>query len=90
MGVAGRGTNTNIYTGNTVDGRGAAAYNPTTGVVTGAGAGYAGNIYTGQGAAGRGSLGVLSSGNGCHRLFRVCVLFARSTRHRLAQDHRRN
>ena len=56
VGVAGRGTNTNIYTGNTVAGRGAAAYNPTTGVVAGAGAGYAGNIYTGQGVAGRGGV----------------------------------
>jgi hypothetical protein len=54
VGVAGRGTNTNIYTGNSVGGRGATAYNPTTGVVSGAGAGYAGNIYSGQGVAGRG------------------------------------
>jgi hypothetical protein len=54
VGVAGRGANTNIYTGNTVAGRGAASYNPNTGIVAGAGAGYAGNVYTGQGAAGRG------------------------------------
>jgi hypothetical protein len=56
VGVAGRGTNTNIYTGNTVAGRGAAAYDPKTGIVAGAGAGYAGNIYTGQGVAGRGGV----------------------------------
>ena len=55
VGVAGRGTNTNIYTGNTYAGRGAAAYDPKTGIVAGAGAGYAGNIYSGQGAAGRGA-----------------------------------
>jgi hypothetical protein len=54
MGVAGRGANANIYTGNTVAGRGAVAYDPKTGVVAGGGAGYAGNMYTGQGAAGRG------------------------------------
>lgn len=54
LGVAGRGTNTNIYTGNTVGGRGAIGYNPNTGVVGGAGAGYAGNIYSGRGTAGRG------------------------------------
>ena len=36
------------------------------------------------------SLGVLSSGNGCRRLFRICVLFGRTTGHRLAQDHRRH
>jgi hypothetical protein len=54
VGVAGRGSNTNIYTGNTVAGRGAVAYDPRTGVVAGAGAGYAGNVYSGQGAAGRG------------------------------------
>ena len=54
VGVAGRGSNTNIYTGNTVAGRGAAAYDPKTGIVAGAGAGYAGNIYSGEGAAGRG------------------------------------
>jgi len=54
VGVAGRGSNTNIYTGNTFAGRGAAGYNPTTGIVAGGGAGYAGNIYSGQGAAGRG------------------------------------
>jgi hypothetical protein len=29
-------------------------YNPNTGIVAGAGAGYAGNMYTGQGAAGHG------------------------------------
>jgi len=71
VGVAGRGTNTNIYTGNTVGGRGAAAYNPHTGVVAAGGAGYAGNIYTGQGVAGRGGVaynpntgaGVAASGN---------------------------
>ncbi len=54
VGVAGRGTNTNIYTGNTVAGRGAVGYNPQTGIVAGGGAGYAGNIYSGEGAAGRG------------------------------------
>jgi hypothetical protein len=54
VGVAGRGTNTNIYTGNTVGGRGAVAYDPKTGIVAGGGAGYAGNIYSGEGAAGRG------------------------------------
>jgi hypothetical protein len=54
VGVAGRGANTNIYTGNTYAGRGAAAYDPKTGIVAGGGAGYAGNIYSGQGAAGRG------------------------------------
>jgi len=54
VGVAGRGSNTNIYTGNTAAGRGAVAYNPNTGIVAGGGAGYAGNIYTGQGTAGRG------------------------------------
>jgi len=54
VGVAGRGTNTNIYTGNTAGGRGAVAYDPKTGVVAGAGAGYAGNIYSGSGTAGRG------------------------------------
>ncbi len=52
--VAGRGTNTNIYTGNTAGYRGAATYNPNTGIVAGGGAGYAGNIYSGQGTAGRG------------------------------------
>jgi hypothetical protein len=54
VGVAGRGTNTNIYTGNTVAGRGAVGYNPQTGIVAGGGAAYAGNIYSGEGAAGRG------------------------------------
>jgi hypothetical protein len=54
VGVAGRGSNTNIYTGNTYGGRGAVAYDPKTGIVAGGGAGYAGNIYGGQGAAGRG------------------------------------
>ena len=54
VGVAGRGTNTNIYTGNTYAGRGAVGYNPNTGIVAGGGAGYAGNVYSGQGAAGRG------------------------------------
>jgi len=54
VGVAGRGTNTNIYTGNTVAGRGAVGYDPRTGIVAGAGAGYAGNIYSGAAAAGRG------------------------------------
>ena len=54
MGVAGRGTNTNIYSGNTVTGRGAVGYNPNTGIVTGGGAGYASNMYTGQSGAGRG------------------------------------
>jgi hypothetical protein len=64
-GVAGRGTNTNIYTGNTVGGRGAAGYNPSTGVVAGAGAGYAGNIYSGQGSAGRGGFAYnTKTGNG--------------------------
>ena len=52
--VAGRGTNTNIYTGNTAGYRGGATYNPNTGIVAGGGAGYAGNIYSGQGTAGRG------------------------------------
>ncbi len=47
-------TNTNIYTGNTAGYRGAATYNPNTGIVAGGGAGYAGNIYSGQGTAGRG------------------------------------
>jgi hypothetical protein len=71
VGVAGRGSNTNIYTGNTVAGRGAVGYNPNTGIVAGAGAGYAGNVYSGQGAAGRGGFayntntgtGVAASGN---------------------------
>lgn len=54
MGVAGRGSNTNIYTGNSFAGRGAVGYNPNTGIVAGAGGGYAGNIYSGQGTAGRG------------------------------------
>jgi hypothetical protein len=54
VGIAGRGANANIYTGNTVAGRGAAGYNPSTGIVAGAGAGYAGNMYNGQGAVGRG------------------------------------
>jgi hypothetical protein len=54
MGVAGRGANANIYTGNTAAGRGALAFDPKTGIVAGGGAGYAGNMYTGQGAAGRG------------------------------------
>lgn len=52
--IAGRGYNTNIYTGNTYGYRGSATYNPNTGIVVGGGAGYVGNIYTGQGAAGRG------------------------------------
>ena len=52
--VAGRGYNTNIYTGNTAGYRGGATYNPNTGIVAGGGAGYVGNIYTGQGAANRG------------------------------------
>ena len=52
--VAGRGTNTNIYTGNTAGYRGGATYNPNTGIVAGGGAAYAGNIYSGQGTAGRG------------------------------------
>jgi hypothetical protein len=52
--VAGRGTNTNIYTGNTYGYRGGATYNPNTGIVAGGGAGYAGNIYSGNGTAGRG------------------------------------
>ena len=56
VGVAGRGTNTNIYTGNTVGGRGAAAYDPKTGIVAAGGAGYAGNIYSGEGVAGRGGV----------------------------------
>lgn len=54
-GVAGRGANTNLYTGNSVGGRGALAYNPNTGVVRGEGAGYAGNVYSGTGTAGRGA-----------------------------------
>jgi len=54
VGVAGRGTNTNIYTGNTAGGRGAVGYNSATGIVAGAGAGYAGNVYSGEGVAGRG------------------------------------
>src|SRR5208283_2151658 len=49
-----RGTNTNIYTGNTAGYRGGATYNPNTGIVAGGGAGYVGNIYSGQGTAGRG------------------------------------
>jgi hypothetical protein len=53
VGVAGRGANSNVYTGNTAAGRGAVAYDPKTGIVAG-GAGYAGNMYSGQGAAGRG------------------------------------
>src|SRR5215467_5197212 len=52
--VAGRGYNTNIYTGNTAGYRGAATYNPNTGIVAGGGAGYSGNIYSDQGTAGRG------------------------------------
>lgn len=56
VGVAGRGTNTNIYTGSTVGGRGAAVYDPKTGIVAAGGAGYAGNIYSGQGTAGRGAV----------------------------------
>jgi hypothetical protein len=52
--MAGRGYNANIYTGNAAGYRGAATYNPNTGIVAGAGAGYVGNIYSGQGAAGRG------------------------------------
>jgi hypothetical protein len=52
--IAGRGYNTNIYTGNTYGYRGGATYNPNTGIVAGGGAGFVGNIYTGQGAAGRG------------------------------------
>ena len=71
VGVAGRGTNTNIYTGNTVGGRGAAVYDPKTGIVAAGGAGYAGNIYSGQGVAGRGGVayntntgtGVAAGGN---------------------------
>ena len=71
VGVAGRGTNTNIYTGNTYGGRGAAAYDPKTGIVAGAGAGYAGNIYSGGAVAGRGGFayntntgaGVAAGGN---------------------------
>jgi hypothetical protein len=54
VGVAGRGANTNIYTGNTAGGRGAVGYNPSTGIVAGGGSAYAGNIYSGEGAAGRG------------------------------------
>lgn len=52
--MAGRGYNTNVYTGNTAGYRGAATYNPSTGIVAGGGAGYAGNIYSGEGTAGRG------------------------------------
>jgi hypothetical protein len=71
VGVAGRGTNTNIYTGNTVGGRGAVGYNSATGIVAGGGAGYAGNVYTGEGVAGRGGFayntntgaGVAAGGN---------------------------
>jgi hypothetical protein len=55
VGVAGRGSNTNVYTGNTVGARGAAAYDPKTGIVAGGGAGYAGNIYSGQATGGRGA-----------------------------------
>jgi hypothetical protein len=55
VGMAGRQTNTNLYTGNSSGGRGAVGYNPNTGIVAGAGAGYAGNIYSGQGTAGRGA-----------------------------------
>jgi len=71
VGVAGRGSNTNIYTGNTAGGRGAVAYDPKTGIVAGGGAGYAGNIYSGSGTAGRGGFayntntgaGVAAGGN---------------------------
>lgn len=52
--VAGRGCDTNIYTGNTYGYRGGATYNPHTGVVAGGGAGYVGNIHSGQGTANRG------------------------------------
>ena len=55
VGAAGRGANTNIYTGNTFGGRGAVGYDPTTGVVAGGGARYAGNTYSGQGTASRGA-----------------------------------
>jgi len=64
VGVAGRGTNTNIYTGNAVAGRRAAAYDPKTGIVAAGGAGYAGNIYTGQGVAGRGGAAYNSNTGG--------------------------
>jgi hypothetical protein len=50
----GRGYNTNVYTGQTYGYRGAAAYDPKSGIVAGAGAGFAGNVYTGAGGAGRG------------------------------------
>jgi len=64
VGVAGRGTNTNIYTGNAVAGRRAAAYDPKTGIVAAGGAGYAGNIYTRQGVAGRGGAAYNSNTGG--------------------------
>ena len=58
-------------TGNTYAGRGAVAYDPKTGIVAGAGAGYAGNMYTGGAVAGRGGFayntntgaGVAANGN---------------------------
>src|SRR4030095_5368441 len=46
--------------------------------------GSCGNIM--ESSSLRRSLGVLSSGNGCCRAFRICMLFGRS-RHRLVQDH---
>ena len=54
--VAGRGVNTNFYTGNTVAGRGVAGYDPKTGIIAGVGAGYAGDTYTGQGPVRRGGV----------------------------------
>ena len=69
--MAGRGYNTNFYTGSTLAGRGVAAYDPRTGIAVAGGAGYAGNIYSGQGVAGRGGIayntntgaGLAKSGN---------------------------
>jgi hypothetical protein len=54
VGVGGRASNTNVYTGNTAAVRGGVAYDPKTGIVAGGGAGYAGNIYSGQATGGRG------------------------------------
>ena len=61
-------TNTNVYTGTTVNGRGGVAYNPNTGRVAAGQAGTATNAYTGNSAAGaRGATynpntGVISGG----------------------------
>jgi hypothetical protein len=61
-------TNTNVYTGTTVSGGGAVAYNPNTGRIAAGQAGTATNAYTGNSAAGaRGATynpqtGVISGG----------------------------